>query len=30
VVLDKLLTYFDENNFKTTTLDKLFNIKAYE
>jgi len=30
VVLDKLLTYLDENNFKTITLDKLFNIKAYE
>ncbi|NOQ91693.1 MAG: polysaccharide deacetylase family protein, partial [Flavobacteriaceae bacterium] len=30
VVLEKLLTYFDKNNFKTITLDKLFNMKAYE
>lgn len=30
VVLEKLLTYLDKNNFKTITLDKLFNMKAYE
>lgn len=30
VVLEKVLIYFDKNNFKTITLDKLFNMKAYE
>ncbi|NKQ39256.1 MAG: polysaccharide deacetylase family protein [Methanosarcinales archaeon] len=30
VVLEKVLTYFDENNFRTITLDKLFNLKSYE
>ncbi len=29
-VLEKVLVYFDKNNFKTITLDKLFNMKAYE
>ena len=30
IVLEKVLTYFDKNNFKTITLDKLFNIEPYE
>jgi peptidoglycan/xylan/chitin deacetylase (PgdA/CDA1 family) len=30
VVLEKLLLYLDKNNIKTITLDKLFNLKAYE
>ena len=30
VVLEKLLLYLDRNNIKTITLDKMFNLKAYE
>ena len=30
VVLEKLLLYLDRNNIETITLDKLFNLKAYE
>jgi len=30
VVLEKILQYLDQNNIKTITLDKLFNLKAYE
>ena len=29
-VLEKLLEYLNQNNMKTVTLDKLFNLKAYE
>lgn len=29
-VLEKLLQYLEQNHFKTITLDKLFNLKAYE
>ncbi|RLD81387.1 MAG: polysaccharide deacetylase family protein, partial [Bacteroidetes bacterium] len=28
-VLEKVLKYLDQNNIKTITLDKLFNLKAY-
>jgi peptidoglycan/xylan/chitin deacetylase (PgdA/CDA1 family) len=30
VVLEKILQYLDRNKIKTITLDKLFNLKAYE
>ena len=30
VVLEKILQYLDQNKIKTITLDKLFNLKAYE
>jgi len=30
VVLEKVLRYLDQNNIRTITLDKMFNLKAYE
>ena len=30
IVLEQILIYFDKNYFKTITLDKLFNMKAYD